>query len=63
MELTVPFDSEKRAQNAEVRKKERYGELLEELKESHNANLITIEAGARWYITKDNKQILPGGQG
>ena len=55
IELTVPFDTEQGAANAEERKMVRYASLMQELKGSFKANLITIEVGARGYITKENK--------
>ena len=55
VELTIPWDAIENQMAAENRKIERYQSLQSEINSSHDCKLITVEVGARGFITSENK--------
>ena len=55
IELTIPWDTEEAVQAAEDRKIARYSDLILKLSDQSRAELITLEIGARGFISASNK--------
>ena len=58
IELTIPWDSEEAVTAAEKRKVARYSDLVREISDKARVELVTLEIGARWLITQQNKSKL-----